>query len=64
VGLNVHEQPTLGPRSENVLKPGMVATVEPGVYLPGRFGIRLENMVLVTEDGCETLNRLEDFYEY
>ncbi len=64
VGLNVHEQPTLGPKSETVLAPGMVVTVEPGVYLPGEFGVRLENMVLVTEDRVETLNHLEDFYEY
>jgi len=57
VGLAVHEAPRLSTRSRDTLKAGMVVTVEPGIYLPGWGGIRLENMVLVLEDGCENLNR-------
>ncbi len=56
VGLAVHEEPRLSPRSRRKLRPGMVVTVEPGIYLPGWGGIRLENMVVVREDGCELLN--------
>ncbi len=51
VGLATHEEPRLGPGSSTVLKTGMVFTVEPGVYLPGWGGIRIEDMVLLTEDG-------------
>ena len=56
VGLAVHEEPRLSSRSRRKLKPGMVVTVEPGIYLPDWGGIRLENMVVVREDGCEVLN--------
>lgn len=59
VGLEVHEGPRMSARSEDVLAPGMVVTVEPGVYLSGVGGIRLEDMVLVTRDGSERLNQLE-----
>jgi Xaa-Pro aminopeptidase len=58
VGLKVHEQPYLGPQSEVVLLPGMVVTVEPGIYVPGQIGVRVEEMALVTEDGHEVLTRL------
>ena len=51
----VHEGPALRPGSETVLAPGMVVTIEPGVYLPGWGGIRVEDDVLVTPDGCEVL---------
>lgn len=55
VGLEIHESPRLSPRSEETLAAGMVVTLEPGVYLPGLGGVRLEDMVLVTADGCQTL---------
>src|SRR5262249_23705770 len=55
LGLQVHEAPALRQNSEAVLQPGMVTTVEPGIYLPGWGGVRLEDDVLVTPDGCEVL---------
>ena len=55
VGLDVHEGPRLGTRSDATLEPGMVVTVEPGIYLPGQGGVRIEDLVIVTEDGCERL---------
>ena len=55
VGLLVHEAPALRPESHDTLVAGNVVTVEPGIYLPGRFGVRIEDLVAVTEDGCEVL---------
>ncbi|MDL2216237.1 aminopeptidase P family protein [Desulfovibrio sp. OttesenSCG-928-M14] len=55
VGLQTHEGPSLGRESPGVLQAGMVLTVEPGLYRPGRFGVRWEYMVLVTEDGHRVL---------
>jgi Xaa-Pro aminopeptidase len=58
VGLEVHEYPTLSPRSVDTAQVGMVFTVEPGIYLPGKGGVRLEDMVVVTPDGCRKLTRI------
>lgn len=54
-GLFIHESPSFAPGDATILKPGMVLTVEPGIYLPGRLGIRIEDDILVTETGCEVL---------
>lgn len=58
IGLAVHEAPALSHRSKGVLQAGMVITIEPGVYVPGQFGIRIEDDVLVTERGHVVLSRL------
>ncbi|MEM1226290.1 MAG: Xaa-Pro peptidase family protein [Planctomycetota bacterium] len=57
-GLQIHEDPRMSPMSEGPLKSGMVVTVEPGVYFEGEFGIRIEDDLLVTEQGCERLSCL------
>lgn len=52
LGVQVHEPPAFNPKDETVLCPDMFITVEPGIYLPGRFGVRIEDVVRVTENGC------------
>lgn len=64
VGLAVHEKPGFGKTTSMVLDENMVVTIEPGIYLPGWGGVRLENMVRVTRDGCENLNQKELFYSF
>jgi Xaa-Pro aminopeptidase len=58
VGLEVHEGPRLSLRSDDILAPGEVVTVEPGIYLPGKLGVRIEDLVVVTEDGLRNLSGL------
>lgn len=59
IGLEEHEDPYIVAGNETLLEPGMAFSIEPGVYLPRRFGIRIEDIVVVTEDGCERLNTLD-----
>lgn len=58
IGSEGHEAPYITPTSQTILQENMVFTVEPGIYLPGRFGIRLEEVVVVTADGCRILSSL------
>jgi len=57
VGLEVHERPRISQKSQAILKPGMIFTIEPAVYIPNKFGIRIEDMVLVTQKGHQILSR-------
>lgn len=56
LGIDVHENPNLNSKNNQILEEGMVVTVEPAIYLPGEFGIRIEDMVLVTKTNCEVLS--------
>lgn len=57
LGLNIHENPRLSAKDETILRPGMVVTVEPGIYLPGWGGVRIEDTVVVEDNGCRILTR-------
>ena len=56
VGYEIHEAPVASPKSKTVLKPGMCVTIEPGIYLEGNLGVRIEDLILITEGGCEVLS--------
>ena len=55
LGLEIHEAPNCGPASQELMVPGNVSSAEPGIYLPGKFGVRIEDVVIFTENGCENI---------
>lgn len=57
LGLDIHEEPILSSRYETKLKKNMLLTVEPGVYIPGKFGIRIEDTILINKDGSNNLTK-------
>ena len=57
LGLEIHESPNASPREERVLPAGAVISAEPGIYLPGRFGVRIEDVLVLREGGCEDITR-------
>jgi Xaa-Pro aminopeptidase len=64
VGLATHERPRLGPQKPVKLKKGMVVTVEPGIYIPGKAGVRLEEMVVIETDGPRILTKADHLYDF
>ncbi|MDP6180499.1 MAG: M24 family metallopeptidase, partial [Desulfatiglandales bacterium] len=62
--LATHEGPRLGPEKPVALKQGMVVTVEPGIYIPGKGGVRLEEMVVIEKNGPRILTKYRNFYDF
>lgn len=56
VGLDIHELPNISPKDDTILQKGMVFSIEPGIYLQNEFGVRIEDVVAVSDDGCEILS--------
>lgn len=59
VGLEVHEEPRVTCSNHDKLEPGMVITLEPGIYLPGKFGVRIEDMAVITKNGCDIISSFD-----
>ena len=59
LGLEIHENPIFSPLCSDLTEAGIVMSVEPGIYLDGQFGVRIEDIVMVTEDGCEVITKSE-----
>ena len=57
IGMNVHENPVLSSKSEKLLKENMIIAVEPGIYINGKYGVRIEDTVLITKDRCRNSNK-------
>ena len=57
VGIEIHENPRYSPTCSDVIQSGMVMTIEPGIYLPGKFGVRIEDTTFVRPDGCEIVGK-------
>jgi len=64
IGMAPHERPSIGPLKPEVLKEGMVFTIEPGIYIPGKGGVRLEEMVVLQENGAKVLTTNKNFYSF
>ena len=57
MGIEIHESPNANTADETPMPVGAAVSAEPGIYLPGRFGVRIEDVVVMTEDGCEILTK-------
>ena len=57
IGMECHEPPNCNPSGTEIMKPNMVSSAEPGIYLPGKFGVRIEDVVIFTADGCENITK-------
>lgn len=58
VGLEIHEKPNLSPKNDKKLQSGNIVTIEPGIYIPGKFGVRIEDMAIITKSNCENLTKI------